>query len=108
MKEQKELLPCPFCGDPPILEEGMVRCGNKTFCPIIPRTSQFNWNEPAIKNWNTRASNQAAEAIIGELVNVMKVVNQTVSIYGQLNKNTGLHQLIVQAIQNATKYLTEK
>lgn len=78
MKEQKELLPCPFCGAVETLivipsditrdSDSWVKCnscgsaGQHAF-----RRNNISAERMAIAHWNTRASNQAAEAIIGEL-----------------------------------------
>lgn len=46
-KSEKELLPCPFCGSPPVIfksDRGKVWCSNDK-CPTrYSRMSQEDWN----------------------------------------------------------------
>lgn len=57
-----DLLPCPFCGEAPILDHATlvrdtyhwVRCGNQQ-CSVIPSGMQCLREASAIEAWNTRA-----------------------------------------------------
>lgn len=59
---QKELIPCPFCGEKPKLKENIlwrqnyfVRCTND-FCLVEPCTKLYPKKEQAIEAWNRRVN----------------------------------------------------
>ena len=65
VSQPSELLPCPFCGNTPRLEEQKSRRGIKAeikircallLCGINPETRYCETKETAIKIWNKRAS----------------------------------------------------
>lgn len=53
-----ELKPCPFCGQPPVVETGnnytRVKCNNFE-CWILPKTDIYTDAETAYEAWNCRA-----------------------------------------------------
>jgi len=60
MKEEKwihNLLPCPFCGEMPVVSNGKVKCMN-SYCNVQPRIKNVWLKEyihEAIKEWNVRS-----------------------------------------------------
>jgi hypothetical protein len=61
-QKMRELLPCPWCGNPPRIWSGAkhhsVSCGNE-YCPVQPSADTETTLDNAKHNWNTRtASNQ--------------------------------------------------
>lgn len=61
----RELKPCPFCGNEPVVEGNLVACNNLN-CP----TYDNYWTDPMIftcDQWNTRPIEYALNARIAEL-----------------------------------------
>jgi hypothetical protein len=74
-----DLLPCPFCGNPPIQREDKYLAGTDTqsyeircinMCPIKPfiATNDYfdggDYKEKAIKAWNTRQLERQAKGLV--------------------------------------------
>lgn len=51
-----DLLPCPFCGQPPRLKAGKVKCVNKE-CKVQPKIAAWyvkGYEQNAVDDWNER------------------------------------------------------
>ena len=65
MENDKELLPCPFCGHSPEISHGKVRCKNVK-CPIQPKSVAWwdsDFYHKAINDWNARPAPKS-EALV--------------------------------------------
>jgi hypothetical protein len=60
------LLPCPFCGQPGVIEKGLARCSNKGCCNASDATFH-------IEEWNTRPAQDSTGKVLLDAETVEKV-----------------------------------
>lgn len=56
-KPDISLLACPFCGQPPRLKAGKVKCVNNR-CKVQPKTAAWyvkGYEQNAVNDWNERS-----------------------------------------------------